>query len=246
MTGRAQAKATSHDLQVPRRGLAHPLESLVFLLPFLLLYEIGSLRLHTSIAIERQDRVIAYQLLRVFFELFGTTGAWVPALAVAAILLGAQLTSGRPWLVRPRGVLWLYAESLLWAVPLLVLSRLFGLAGHRQAGTGLWSDLVLCVGAGVYEELVFRLILICLIVMIGADLLRLPAGWTSVFAIAASALLFAAHHHLPIGSQEFDLPSFLFRALAGVALGVLFMYRGYGIAAGTHVFYNLAIVALAY
>ena len=102
------------------------------------------------------------------------------------------------------------------------------------------------MGAGVYEELVFRLILICLIVMIGADLLRLSPRRTMLAAVVISALLFAAHHHPPVGSEPFDPTRFLFRLGAGLFLGALFVHRGYGVAAGTHVVYNLAAAAIAY
>ncbi len=244
----AQAQATKAvgDLPLPRRGLAHPLESLVFLLPFVLFYELGSRRLEPSLADAASDRVVAFQLLRVFFELFGTTGRWMPALAVVAVLVGAQAASRESWRVRPRGVLWLYVESVAWALPLLAVCRLMRLIGHAGGSAGLWPDLVLCVGAGVYEELVFRLILICVVVMIGADLLRLSPGWTTLAGVAISALLFAAHHHPPIGSEPFEAVRFGFRVAAGASLGLLFVYRGYGVAAGTHVVYNLAVVALAH
>ncbi len=243
---RAQAATTSGDLHLPRRGLAHPLESLVFLLPFVLFYELGSLRLDPSLEIARTDQVVAFHLLQVFFELFGTTGRWMPALAVAAVLIGAQMASRGPWKVRPRGVLLLYVESAAWAVPLLAVCHLLRLAGQTGTQSGLWSDLILCVGAGVYEELVFRLILICLMVMIGVDLLRFSPGWTTLAAVIISALVFAAHHHPPIGGEAFEATRFGFRLAAGAMLGLLFIYRGYGVAAGTHVVYNLAVVAMAY
>ena len=59
-----------------------------------------------------------------------------------------------------------------------------------------------------------------------------------------SAVLFAAHHHPPIGSEPFHSMRFLFRAAAGLFLGALFVYRGYGVAAGTHVLYNLMVVSI--
>lgn len=246
MPSRAQAAAPPVKLDAPQRGLAHPLESLVFLVPLLVVYEVGSLRFSEQWAVDRQDHVVAFQLLRVFFELFGTTGKWMPALAVVAILVGAQIASRKPWRVSAKGVLWIAAESLCWAVPLVAVARLFGLSGRPLGTGGIWPDLVICIGAGVYEELVFRLILICLIVMVGSDLLRAPAEGTTVVAVILSALAFAAHHHPPFGSQPFDVASFGFRTTAGLALGALFVRRGYGIAAGTHVFYNMAVVALAY
>ncbi|MHC4609906.1 MAG: CPBP family glutamic-type intramembrane protease, partial [Planctomycetota bacterium] len=240
----ARTQAPSPDWQAAarRRGLAHPLESLAFVLPLILFYQLGSLWLHPSLGAQTPDRVVAFQLLRVFFELFGPTGQWMPSLAVVAILLAAQFDSRQPWKIRPRAVLLLYAESALWALPLLILCRTLRLAGGAAAERGLLPELVLCVGAGVYEELVFRLILICLVVMIGHDLLHCPATWTTVLAVALSSVLFAAHHHPPVGSEPFEAAHFFFRFLAGAYLGAVFVYRGYGPAAGTHVAYNLIIV----
>ena len=234
---------------VPRRGLAHPLESLVFVLPLILFYQLGALYFAPSLPAQTADRVVAFQLLRVFFDLFGTTGQWMPGLAVVAILLGAQLASRQAWKIRLQAVLLMYAESVAWALPLLLLSRTLRLVGDDVAagspGQGLWPELVLCVGAGVYEELVFRLILICLVVMVGHDLLGRSAGWTLALAVVLSSVLFAAHHHAPLGSELFDGARFFFRFLAGVYLGLLFARRGYGPAAGAHVAYNLIVVALA-
>lgn len=228
-----------------RRVLVHPLESLIFLLPFILFYEIGSLRLGPALEVGRQDRVVAFQLLRTFFELFGPTGRWMPVLAVVAILLGAQAASKRSWRVRPGGVAWLYAESALWAVPLLALSRAFALGATSGGAVGTWSDLVLCVGAGIYEELVFRLILVCVLVMVFHDVMGWSGGWTTLGAVVISAALFAAHHHPPVGGEPFEVGRFAFRMAAGCFLGGLFVYRGYGVAAGTHVAYNLLVVGLA-
>ncbi|MFQ5491137.1 MAG: type II CAAX prenyl endopeptidase Rce1 family protein [Phycisphaerae bacterium] len=243
---RAQGRSQAHGQDgAPRRVPAHPLESLVFLLPLILFYEIGSLRLGPALELGRQDRVVAFQLLRTFFELFGPTGRWMPVLAVVAILLGAQLASRRRWRVRLGGIGWLYVESALWAVPLLGLSRVFVLQASDGLAGGLWSDLVLCVGAGIYEELVFRLILVCLLVMVFSDVMGWPGTWTTLVAVGISAVLFAAHHHPPMGSEPFELGRFVFRAMAGVFLGGLFVYRGYGVAAGTHVAYNVLVVGLA-
>ena len=171
----------------------------------------------------------------------------MPGLAVVAILLGAQLTSRRPWTIRPRAVALLYLESVVWALPLIALSRTLRMIGSAQPGPPadrLWSELVLCVGAGIYEELVFRLILICVVVMIGHDLLKWSAGWTLALGVLISSVLFAAHHHAPMGSEPFHAARFFFRFLAGVYLGGVFAFRGYGPAAGAHVAYNLIVVGL--
>ena len=80
--------------------------------------------------------------------------------------------------------------------------------------------------------------------MIGVDLLRLGRARVGVAAVILSALVFAAHHHQPIGVEPFDAIRFVFRTIAGVYLGLVFWYRGYGPAAGCHAAYNV-VLALA-
>ena len=229
------------------RLLSRPLESLVFVLPLILFYEIGCLALHSrSSALPGQERVVAFHLLQLFFQLFGSTGVWMPGLAVIIILLCTQAASRQPWAVRKAAVGLMYVECALLAVPLLAFNHILRAAPTQAVGASpLLADAVLGVGAGVYEELVFRLILISLLVMIGTDLLRLSGRTMLVVAVVCSALAFSAHHHPPLGSEPFSTGKFLFRALAGVYLGALFVYRGFGPAAGTHAAYNLMVILVA-
>jgi hypothetical protein len=224
----------------PGAAVARPLESLVFLLPLLLIYEIGSILADPSGALQQQDRVVAFHLLRQMLQHLGNTAIWMPALAVVVILLSTHVVSHRPWRVNFRSVGWMYAESAVLAVPMILVSSVVLLAG-RTAAIGrstLADELVLGVGAGIYEELVFRLILISVVMMIGCDLVKLPTGAVAVFGVMLSAVLFASHHHPPLGTEPFSAGRFLFRFLAGGYLGAIFFYRGYGPAAGTHVAYN--------
>lgn len=231
----AQRKVAGRE----KRGLlARPLDTLVFLLPLILFYETASLA--------RGDRVIAFDLMRRFFELFGDVGMWAPGLGVVVILLATHAASGESWSVRWRRVGLMYAESAALALPLLALNWTVRLTGTSEgsAATALPSLLdriALGVGAGIYEELVFRLVLISLMVIIGVDLLRLRVTPVAAAAVALSSLAFAAHHHQPIGTEPFDLIPFMFRTVAGVYLAAVFWYRGYGPAAGCHAAYNVAL-----
>jgi membrane protease YdiL (CAAX protease family) len=99
----------------------------------------------------------------------------------------------------------------------------------------------LSLGAGLYEELLFRVVLVALI----ANALRLLgfARITSgVVAVVAGALLFSAFHYIgPLG-DPFRLESFVFRALAGVAFSAMYLTRGFGITAWTHALYDVAVL----
>jgi len=112
-------------------------------------------------------------------------------------------------------------------------------------GPGVMADIVTGIGAGIYEELIFRLVLICLLMILFNDLLRLSYSNSIVFSILVSAALFSAYHHIdffswqlyPIGS--FNWAEFSFRTVAGVYFAVVFAIRGFGITAGTHIFYDI-------
>lgn len=219
---------------LPRFAPARPLDSLIFLLPLIVFYEV--------LLTLRPVSVIAYDLLRHVLEVFGRLGLWAPGAAVVVILLATHVVSGRPWSIRWRSVAWMNVESTMWAVPLLALNWATPLSGVERADAAMLDQVALGIGAGVYEELVFRLIAISLIVIVGADLLRLPRRRVAVFAVLLSALVFAAHHHPPIGTDPFDPLRFAFRTVAGLYLATVFWFRGYGPAAGCHAVYNTVLV----
>ena len=64
-------------------------------------------------------------------------------------------------------------------------------------------------------------------------------------AAALSALAFAAAHNVGPHGERFDGPVFLFRAIAGVYLAIVFQMRGFGVAVGAHTGYDLLVGVLA-
>ena len=114
-----------------------------------------------------------------------------------------------------------------------------------SSGRSLLANIVTAIGAGIYEELVFRLILICLLMMLFQDLLRLSHKSSIVLSVLISAALFSAHHHVVIldgqigQTGRFDSVQFAFRTLAGVYFAGLFAFRGFAITAGTHAYYDV-------
>jgi membrane protease YdiL (CAAX protease family) len=96
------------------------------------------------------------------------------------------------------------------------------------------------LGAGVYEELLFRLLLLPLLAWVLRRLAMSPAA-AMVGAVLLSSLLFAIAHHIGPYGEPFAWFKFFFRLLAGIFFAVLFVYRGFGIAAGTHAGYDLLV-----
>lgn len=235
----------------PQRGLlARPLDSLVFLLPLIIFFQVAFLIYPEALAAQPQ-RVIAFGLVLRFFELFGQFGMWAPALAIVVILIATHAAAKEPWTIHLSQVSLMYAEAMLMAVPLLVLNWAVPLQSVDlpsmigAESPSVIETLALGIGAGVYEELIFRLVLISIVMMIGVDVMNAPATPVAITAVAISALVFAAHHHAPLGVEPFDVGRFAFRTLAGVYLAVIFWFRGYGPAAGCHAAYNVALALAA-
>jgi hypothetical protein len=223
-------------------GARRPLQSLLFLLPLIAVYEMGLLALDHG-----EADVAARALLRWFFEGFGATGYYLPGLLVAGVLLAIHVARGDPWEVRPGVHALMWAESLIWTLPLLVLALLlFRQPVTQQAATaelGWRAHLVFSLGAGIYEELVFRLVAIAVLHLLCADLLRLSGAWATTLSVGGSALAFALYHFTP--PEPFHALRFVFYTAAGLYFAGIYLSRGFGVAAGTHAIYDMIAVALA-
>lgn len=221
---------------------ASPLVSLVFLLPLVAYYEVGT-RYLTSAAHRGWDQqIIAFTLIQQFFHMFGASGRHLPALAVGGILLACHIARNDRWQVDLNTIIGMALESALLAFPLIalsfVLSRYFPLA----AGLSQTNDaIIMSMGAGIYEELVFRLALFSLLSLLLTDGLRVPPGRAHLLVVVVSAILFSSYHYLS-PTEHFQWRAFAFRGLAGIYFGALFLTRGFGITAGCHAAYDIIIM----
>jgi membrane protease YdiL (CAAX protease family) len=112
-------------------------------------------------------------------------------------------------------------------------------SGPVDGATSGTEHVLLSIGAGVYEELVFRFLLLAG----GFVLLHrgFALGRKTSFAVATgiSALLFAAYHHVGPYGEPYGPAVFAFRAAAGVILGLLLAGRGLALCAYLHAFYDI-------
>ena len=100
------------------------------------------------------------------------------------------------------------------------------------------ARLTLSLGAGLYEELLFRVVIVALLANGFRLLFGVSRVWSGVWATAIGAILFSAFHYVgPLG-EPMRLESFVFRALAGLAFSGLYLTRGFGITAWTHALYD--------
>lgn len=139
-------------------------------------------------------------------------------------------------------------ESVVYAVvvAILVSTAVTLLLAAIQGQTPLermplLTRLSLSLGAGLYEELLFRVVLVGgLAAGLSAVATRREAAYLGAALIGA--LLFSAVHYIGQFGDAFTMGSFLFRFLFGLAMNAIFLLRGFGIAAWTHALYDVMVV----
>src|SRR2546423_15636634 len=118
-------------------------------------------------------------------------------------------------------------ESFVLAVPLILMgfaaARYWSLSASQIAPSSL---IVLSIGAGIYEELVFRLMALTTLHLVLIDLLKLKKGAAYLLMVCISSMLFAGYHYL--GAEPFVWQTFAFRTAAGLYFGAIFVFRGFG------------------
>lgn len=206
-----------------------------------MVYEIGALALLSD------TQLTANQMLGQFFAVFGVTGVHLPAIAVIAALLGMHLARKKdPWTPEPKLYLVMLGESIVLAVPLFVLATVLvrepiASASLSTVDWGNWQQkMVIALGAGIYEELLFRMVAIALIHTIVKDLFKLPEEVSTISAVALSSLGFAAIHFMG-DYNPFSMPKMLFYTVAGVYFAAIYLGRGFGIVVTAHALYDVLV-----
>ena len=226
-----------------------PRYSILFAVPLLLAYELSAFLLADAngLGIRNGADVI---LKAAFVTLGGHRGLLVfeVLLLVVGIWLVARDWKTHPGPLRATTFLTMLAESAGLALLVgIVVGRLtamllphLAIAGNMQKlDTG--TQLMVSLGAGIYEELLFRVIVVGAIAFIARRLL----GWTprtsGIFAAVLGALVFSAFHYVGAYGDPLRLDSFLFRFLAGVVFSAMYLTRGFGITAWTHALYDVYV-----
>lgn len=225
----------------------HPWACFLFLLPLLVSYEGGVLWAGGSQPDTLRNGADTW--LRWCLDVFGLHQLyWAPALLVGFFLVWSwQRREDRPddltgvWLG-------MAIESVVFALILWGLSQSLG---PMLDSLGVEMDLtdsvddglaqvVTFVGAGIYEETLFRLCLYSGLVGI-LRFGRIPGYLAMPIAALVSATLFALAHHVGPYGEAFDDYVFLFRTLAGLFFALLYQFRGFGVAVGAHACYDVLV-----
>ena len=214
--------------------------SLFMVVPLLMAYEVAMLTLQAPL------RNGAEMLVSQAFGQLPVGAVVLLRRIILALLVAAAFVWARrdpPRVARPQ---WILSEALLLALLLgpLVGGLVGGLGLSAEAVVApgehpAWLPFLLSIGAGLWEEIVFRLVLLGgLAVLLGRFTGMTRPGALAV-SVVASALAFALYHHVGDLGEPFAPDRFAFRAVAGTILGILFAYRGLAIVVYMHVFYDV-------
>jgi hypothetical protein len=224
------------------------LTNLILIFPLLIVYQLGVL--------------VTYPMLNgadfVSGILFGQLGFTQPqyllfvAMVTLAFLVSLVTLRRRHQPFQTRIVVPIVLESTIYALTMgslivLVMTKVFGISPDLSAGIeqqGIVARLVMSLGAGVYEELVFRLGLLGGLAYLGQRVFRWGRWPSLVIALLISSVAFSAAHHIPPYGDPLKLDIFTFRVLAGVFFGLLFSLRGLAVAVYTHAFYDVYVLLI--
>jgi hypothetical protein len=196
-----------------------------------------------------------------FVFMSGTRGSlafFATIVAIFIFFVARDLTKSRDRL-RPRLFALMLGESAVLALLLGVVvgtitARLLGGLGALAAQTGgaaspldqmgVGTKLMLALGAGLYEELLFRVLLVGGLALGLRWLTGASRLHTGIIAAVVGAVIFSGFHYIGEYGDPFELASFTYRAIAGLVFSGMYLVRGFGITAWTHALYDVYVMVL--
>ena len=180
---------------------------------------------------------------------FGITAEIGMAVVIVLVGLGIYLWERKKKLpIKPMYGVGVIGESAVYAVVVAYLVSFVtysvlqpGMAAVMQeAGeSSLFQNLVMSLGAGIYEELLFRVLLTGGLFLVLRQFV--PRVGAYLIAAVVGALLFSWIHYTGTYADPFTVASFTYRALFGLVLNGIFLLRGFGVAAWTHALYDVFV-----
>lgn len=190
----------------------------------------------------------AHRRLREFFESFGLypAGMYLPGVVLLVVLLVWHLLAREKWTIDARALGLMAIESALLVLPLFVFSQIIArftvpalMLSDDPTNISRYSVLArlsISVGAGLYEELIFRMLVIAVIHAIVVDVAKQKEVVGATIGILISAILFTVYHpHLTTTRTAFFF-------VAGCYFGLIYIWRGFGIVVATHAIYDIITV----
>ena len=217
--------------------------SFLFTIPLFIIYEIG------IIFLSKDDIIVVRNgadfLMRAVLESFGIFGLY----GLGAIFIIGFIVTYVFFLkdkdssdIKTEYLFIMVFESVVWAIILYIVMSKFMILLMIPIGKAILQQVILAVGAGIYEEFLFRVLLISgLSSIIGFVFLWEEKG-SNIAALIIAAAIFSGFHFMGEYGDYFTMELFLLRFFAGVILGILYYARGFGITAYAHSIYDLIVL----
>jgi len=220
-----------------------PLYSFIFTLPLLLIYEVGIFAISASdLPLLRNGAdVLMRQILEMFGILgtYGFGGTFLIGFIIAFLRQKKELEATH---INGEYLLTMLFESIGWAFVLMILMIRAPEYLMSYKDERLLQQVVLAIGAGIYEEFAFRVILITGFAYILGFVFQWGTFGKNIGSVLLAASLFSIFHFVGPYGEDPSTYLFLIRFMAGIFLGVVYIFRGFGIAAYTHTIYDLFVL----
>jgi len=225
------------------RSTRSPLYSFLFTIPLFLVYEIG-------IFLTTKDNFLVLRngadaLMRQILENFGIIGLHGIG-AIFLICFGVVFFIQRKYWNDTRiygdYFLLMMGESFAWSICLYYFMSNVYVLLMNPSGQILVQQVTLSVGAGIYEELFFRVVIISLVASILGFVFQWSSKMKKWISMIIAAGIFSAFHFIGEYGDYFSFDLFLIRFFAGLGLGTLYFLRGFGITAWSHSLYDLIVL----
>ena len=210
----------------------------LFILPLLVTYEVGIVVLRSGVV------NWAHGLLRTVLHVFG----WAEPVLFAglvAILVVVALARAERFRIDVELLGLMLVESIVYASVLGLLcsfvTRRVLLMSASAAGGPLLREIVLSIGAGVYEELLFRVALFGGLWWALKRWTGMKSSAAAVMSAVVSSLVFSLCHHFGPYGDPWRVDLLVYRFWMGVAFAAIYACRGLGIAVYTHAIYDIIV-----
>ena len=213
--------------------------SLIITFPLFIFYEIGIFYMfQANIPYSKNGADV---LIEEFINMLGLNGYYVASsilFIVFFLILYFQRKNFKTFKISSKYLSLMIMESFLYAVLLVLLLQNIYLS--QGVNMNNLNNFILSIGAGLYEELIFRFFLLFFLSKSFIFIFKMKEFSSLLLSIIASSVLFSLFHY--IGQESFNSYTFTLRFIAGIYLSSIYINRGFGIVALTHAFYDLFVI----
>jgi len=222
-----------------------PLYSFIFTMPLFVLYEIGTVFLSSEdiMVLRNGADVLMKQVLGLFgiYSIYGFSASFMVGFSIAFL---RQKKSLKTLVIKGNYLLMMFFESILYGAILFILLGAFQTFFMSPVSRRLFQQVVLSLGAGIYEEFVFRVVLITGIAAILGFIFQWERTARYTGGVIVAAAIFSLFHFIGEFGDPFSIDLFSIRFFAGIILGGIYAARGFGVAAYSHAIYDLIVLTI--